>query len=357
MEDFSISFTNIEILNTLILNLYDEKPAIHTRISNFFRDMAFFLYFDRASVLIYYKGDDGDYRKQTSFTINWNTDLLKKYDSYYCRLDDTLAPLDRPEPTVIRSSSYFNSEQRMQTEYWKGYMEPNNADFEIMANLLLENEAKYRACVSFTRGKEAGDFNDYHMRILRLVQPHLSRLVQTYIKSLTANQDVFEFGDYNCVGYCILNDSCQILRKNGLFDKLNTDNRLLAKIVSLCMKTQGEQSSSDFIRYEYKFEDSPLFLELTRSPANIDGSRYRFCCLIYDLSHVFDITVRQAKQKYHLSDREYDILIRLLNGQKQEEIAASLYLSVPTIKKYVAALYEKLGITNQKQLFSRLNLL
>ena len=357
MDDYSISFTNIEILNNLVLNLYDSKLAIHTRISNFFRDMAFFIYFDRASVLIYYKGDDGDYRKQTSFTINWNTDLLKKYDTYYCKLDDTLAPLDRSEPTVLRSSSYFNPEQRVLTEYWKGYMEPNNADFEIMANLPFEEQTKYRACVSFTRGKEAGDFNDYHMRILRLIQPHLSRLAETYIKSLTASQDFFEFGDYNCIGYCILNDSCQITRKNGLFDKLNKDNHLLAKIVSLCMKSQSAQESSGPIRYEYKFEDSPLFLELTRSAANLDGSKYQFCCLIYDLSHVLDVTVRQAKEKYHLSDREYEILIRLLNGQKQEEIASSLYLSVPTIKKYVASLYEKLGITNQKQLFSCLNLI
>lgn len=357
MDDFSISFTNLEILNNLVLNLYDNRLEVHTRISSFFRDMAFFIYFDRASVMIYYKDDSGFYRKQTSFTINWNTDLLKKYDAYYCKLDDTLAPLDRPEPTVLRSSSYFNPELRTQTEYWEGYMRPNNADYEIMANLPFHETTKYRACVSFTRGKEAGDFSDYHMRILRLIQPHLARLAETYVQSLSASQDFFDFGDYNCIGYCILNDSCQVVRKNGMFDKLNTDNHLLAKIVSLCMESYSTRNSSNQIRYEYKFEDSPLFLELTRSPANLDGTKYQFCCLIYDLSHVFNVTIQQVKQKYQLSDREYDILIQLLNGQKQEDIAASLYLSVPTIKKYVAALYDKLGITNQKQLYSRLNLL
>ena len=359
MNDFTMSFNNLEILNKLILNIYDNTLAVHTRISNFFRDISPFIYFDRASVMIYYKNDNGDYQKQTSFTINWNVDLLKKYDSYYCKLDDTLAPLDRPEPTVIRSSSFFNLSLREKTEYWQGYMLPNNADFEIMANLQVGRNQKYRACVSFTRGKEAGDFSDYHMRILRFIQPHLSRLAQEYIRHLTDQNDMYHIGDYNCVGYCILNDSCQVIKKNGIFDKLNSNlnNRLLAKIVSLCLEFNYKENASEILSFEYKLEDSPLFLELTRTPANLKGSKNHYCCLIYDLSHFFNITLKQAKKKYQLSDREYEILLQVLHGNKQEDIAAALFLSVPTVKKYVATIYTKLGVTSQKQIYSRLHLL
>lgn len=359
MNDFTISFNNLENLNKMILNIYDNTLAVHTRISNFFRDIASFIYFDRASVMIYYKNEKGDYQKQTSFTINWNTDLLKDYDSYYCKLDDTLAPLDRSEPTIIRSSSFFNYEMREKTEYWKGYMVPNNADFEIMANLQVDREQKYRACVSFTRGKEAGDFSDYHMRILRFIQPHLSRLAAEHINQMSSQKDVYNIGDYNCIGYCILNDSCQVTKKNGIFDKLNSElnNRLLAKIVSLCMEFNYNEDSPETLSFEYKFEDSPLFLELTRTPANLDGSKKQYCCLVYNLSHFFTITLKQAKEKYQLSDKEYEILIQVLHGQKQEDIATALFLSVPTVKKYVATIYSKMGITNQKQIYSKLNLL
>lgn len=359
MKDFAISFQNLENLNTMILNIYDNTLAFHTRISNFFRDIAPFIYFDRASVMIYYKNEKGNYQKQTSFTINWDTNLLRDYDSYYCKLDDTLAPLDRPEPTVIRSSSFFNTAIREQTEYWNGYMVPNNADFEIMANLLVEREQKFRACVSFTRGKGAGDFSDYHMRILRFIQPHLSRLAAEYIDQMNNQKSIYTIGDYNCIGYCILNDSCQIIKKNGSFDKLNLElnNRLLAKIVSLCMEFNYNEESPETLSYEYKLEDSPLFLELTRTPANLDGTKKQYCCLVYNLSHFFTVTLKQAKKNYQLSDKEYDILVQVLHGQKQEDIAAALFLSVPTVKKYVASIYNKLGITNQKQIYSKLHLL
>lgn len=359
MDDYSISFNSLDALNKLILNLYDTSLAIHTRVSNFFRDIGSFIYYDRASVMIFYKNSNGEYQKQTSFSINWNSDLLKQYDTYYCRIDDTLAPLDRPEPTIIRSSSFFNEKLRSRTEYWQGYMVPNNADYEIIANLQLDHTDKYRANLSFTRGKEAGDFNGLHMRILRLFQPHMSRLICEYIRQSTDKSSLYASGNYNCIGYCILNDSCQVIKKNGIFDKINTtvNNRLLSKIVSLCIDLKQHNDPPETISCEYKFEDQPLFLEINQTPANLDGSKSQYCCLVYDLSRFFDITLKQAKEKYRLSDREYDILLHILHGKKQEEIAGDLYLSVPSVKKYVAGIYSKLGITSQKQIYTKLNLL
>lgn len=358
MEDFAMAFSSFENLNQLILNIYDRNLPVHTRISNFFRDIAPFIYFDRASIMIFYKDEVGDYRKQTSFTINWNKPLLRKYDAHYCKLDDTLAPLDRPEPTIIKSSSFFNEALRMQTEYWQGYLAPNNADYEITANLQLSMDKKYRANLSFTRGKEAGDFNDYHMRLTRLFQPHLSRMVKEYISTSYDEDSLYGTGEYNCVGYCILDDNCQVVKRNGIFDRLNTsiNNQLLNKIVCLCVNLNQSSEAAETLNYEYKFEDNPLFLELSRTPANLDGSKMQYSCLVYDLSRFFDITIRQTKEKYQLSDREYEILIRILHGKKHEEIASELYLSVPTVKKYVATIYSKLDITNQKQIFNKLNL-
>lgn len=357
MNEGTMTFSHLKDLNILIYNLYDHNLAAHTRISNFFRDVSSLIYFDRASVMFFYKDSDGKYQKLTSITINWDSALLKKYDAHFCTLDDSLPPLDRPEPIVIRSSSFFNAELRQQSEYWQGYMLPNNADYEIMANLQITHVGNYRACVSLTRGKEAGDFTQLDLQVLQMIQPHLSRLAQSYINSLRQGKDVRTLGFYNCMAYCVLNASCQIIQKDSVFDNLNSsmENRLLGKIVSICMELN--LNTSPTAHYEHKMEDSPLFLEVTCQSNSFDNHGRQYCCMVYDLSHFIDVTLEQASKKYDLTSREYSVLVKALRGERQEDIAAELYLSVPTVKKYMASIYGKMGVTNQKQIYAKLHLL
>lgn len=359
LHNGGFSFSEMEILNSIIADLYDHSLSTHARINRFFKDIASFVYFDRASIMLFYKDENGEYQKQTSFTINWDKELLHQYDAQYSKEDDTLAPLDRPEPFVLKSSSFFNAQIRETTEYWKRYLLPNNAYFEITANLQLDYTQPMRANWSFTRGREAGDFTDHHIKIMRLFQPHLSALIREYIRPISDEDGVFTARDYNCIGYCILDENCQIIRKNKNFDRMNAErgNQLLNKIVQLCIQFNQEPDAPECLTYEYKFENNPLFLELTKTTTKLDGNTVQFCCLVYDLSHFFMVTLKQLKRSYHLSEREYEILVSMLQGMKHEEIAGSLYLSVPSVKKYVASVYNKLGITNQKQLFTKLHLI
>ena len=357
MNEGSMTFSHLKDLNILIYNLYDQNLVAHTKISNFFRDISSLIYFDRSSVLFFYKDSNGAYHKLTSITLNWDSSLLKKYDAHFCELDDSLPPLDRPEPIVIRSSSFFNAELRQQSEYWQGYMLPNNADYEIMANLQITHAKNYRACVSLTRGKEAGDFTQLDLQILQIVQPHLSRLAQVYINSLDQGQEAIAPGFYNCMAYCVLNANCQIVQKNSAFDSLNAsiENKLLGKIVSICIELNLKDSAT--CHYEHKMEDSPLFLEVTCETNPFDPHDKRYCCMVYDLSHFIDVTLEQASRKYNLTPKEYNVLVKVLHGERQTDIAAELYLSVPTVKKYLASIYGKMGVTNQKQIYSKLHLL
>lgn len=353
------NFEQVENLNQLIVQLYEQDLPVHTRISNFFHGFINFVYFDRASVLLYYKDENGDYHKKTSITINWDLDLLKKYDSYLYRTDDTLKPLDRPEPIVIKSSSYFNETARQETKFWKEYMIPNNAFFEVVANLQLDYDKKIRANLSFTRGKESKDFTNDDIRIVRMFQPHLTAVVRQYIDQLVESNELLEMQNYNCIGYCILDENCQVIKSNGIFERLNqsVNNKLINKIIHLSVAFDSNVDSRNALTYEYKFEDEPLFLELTRSPSALDGSKMQYCCLVYNLAYFFTSTLKQSKSKYGLSSREYEILVCILQGLKQEDIAQKLFLSVPSVKKYVASIYSKMGITNQKQIFAKLNLL
>ncbi len=51
-----------------------------------------------------------------------------------------------------------------------------------------------------------------------------------------------------------------------------------------------------------------------------------------------------------LTEREHDVALAVGRGLSNAEIAATLHLSVPTVKAHVSRLFEKLGTTNRVQI-------
>jgi DNA-binding NarL/FixJ family response regulator len=51
-----------------------------------------------------------------------------------------------------------------------------------------------------------------------------------------------------------------------------------------------------------------------------------------------------------LTERERDVALAVGRGLSNAEIAAELYLSVPTVKAHVSRLFEKLEVTNRVQI-------
>lgn len=51
-----------------------------------------------------------------------------------------------------------------------------------------------------------------------------------------------------------------------------------------------------------------------------------------------------------LTDREWDILLKVAEGQNNKEIAASLFLSEGTVRNYISLLLDKLSLRDRTQL-------
>jgi LuxR family maltose regulon positive regulatory protein len=132
-------------------------------------------------------------------------------------------------------------------------------------------------------------------------------------------------------------------------------NEILKKVVQLCVDLNKE--TSNYISCEHKFDENPLFVEVTKLPQYSGEDMAKFLCMIYDISLFFTKTLLQAKGSYGLSDREFEILQKSLHGKSNEEIAKELFLSIPTIKKHLAGVYGKMNIKTQKQIFEKLKFL
>lgn len=358
----SLEYSEVKLVNEIIRKLYDSEVPLHNRIINFLNDTMSVIYFDRATILFFYRGEDDLYYKHSSISLNWENDVetVKTYDNYYCHEDDTLPVFDQPSPILFRSNAFFDQKARRKNRYWTEYLIPNNCIHSLEGNLQIKNSHGLKGAFNLYRGEEKSDFSDKDMAIMALLQPHLSNALKFYGEQADTTSIFFMLENYNCVGVAMLDNTCQLLRSNSTYRTFVEDEKLGAviseKVTNLCIQLASKANTSDATSLEYKFEDAPIFIEVSKFFAGRASDTAKYTCMVYDLSHFISKTLNQAKEKYTLTPREFDILQEILKGKSNEEIAAELYLSLPTVKKYLASIYSKMEIKSQKQIFEKLKL-
>ena len=95
---------------------------------------------------------------------------------------------------------------------------------------------------------------------------------------------------------------------------------------------------------------------MSNIPSNTLEPDEQYCCIVYDLSYFFNTLLNKAKQKYALTDKEFQIIQEVINGKSNEGIASQLYISIPTVKKHLASIYNKMEIKSQKQIIVTLKI-
>jgi DNA-binding NarL/FixJ family response regulator len=63
---------------------------------------------------------------------------------------------------------------------------------------------------------------------------------------------------------------------------------------------------------------------------------------------------RLSVVNFHLSQREYQILVLLANGNTGNDIAEHLRISPQTVKNHIHSAYKKMSVTNRMQAFLEL---
>lgn len=227
-------------------------------------------------------------------------------------------------------------------------------DLSLECNIILADEENVYGICSLFRDFPKQDFTTEEKRVLEIIQPHLSNSAQIGMNQ--RKEDFFEeyAAQEPVSGDIVFTRTRKILKTTEAFKKIlykyNSDCNLQGVIDHLLIKISDntQQTSAKM----YKLPDIPVLAELQERSSDAHG-QYIYC-RIYDSKIITSSHIAHTEQTYQLNQKEMEILQLMLQGMSREEIAKALLYSVPTVKKHISSIYNKLSVNSFGQLLNKM---
>ena len=352
--------SRIENVNQIIAELYDDSILLEKRMESFFLNLNNIVFFEKANFLFYQKQGQ-NYKTHSIYTINWNDEQKRRYQEEYCHMDDVLSILDSDSNVTFLTNQLFNQEVRKNSLYFQEFLLTMGLHDSIETNFSIRNR-DLRGVFSIHRSNDKKNFLPDELSLVRLFQPHFCNVFKNYGRELNIGRAFHVLENYNCIGIGCFDDKLNFIGCNTTYHTY-MENHGFADLsnnpISNCFRSLCRQllrsGSITGQNIEYKMENSPLFLEVSRSHLKEGPDNDCFVCLFFDLSYVMDRTLSQISRDFSLTNREVNVLSLLLRGYSNDQISSTLFVSIPTVKKHLASIYSKMEIKSQKQILERLH--
>jgi DNA-binding CsgD family transcriptional regulator len=165
-------------------------------------------------------------------------------------------------------------------------------------------------------------------------------------------------------GAVFINPEGQLIWHNRAFDKLLVENREGHLLVAAVI-----ESAADFYQEEYNSRTHPGEHSSVRD-LTVGRIEHEIHCtlmpegMLRDESYVLCLVKRSAsrwssyqehlRQTWGLTEREAQVAVECLKGNKNLEIAERLKISVETVNKHLDKVYQKANVRGRAELASRL---
>jgi DNA-binding CsgD family transcriptional regulator len=140
----------------------------------------------------------------------------------------------------------------------------------------------------------------------------------------------------------------------GMYRRITDAHNLrLAKYFLIAFLPQAAYSIIDFfLLRDISFQLTHISFAVFSVFVFVDLCSYFF----RHYSHDLDISPKEEdlKEKYALSDREYEVIELLAKGMTNQTICETLHISVNTVKSHIKRIYKKMEISNRLQLVNLL---
>ncbi len=264
-------------------------------------------------------------------------------------------------------------QERRETKYFQEFASDASLEISIDANIPLPECCDTIAILGLFRTNEKIEFKEKDLEIVKLLQPYLSDRMTSELcasgqnnngdSSVKNEQNGNKDYTLDCIetlGLCAFDNSANLLSNNASFfsfAKTYSDtieeSRLTKEITNCVIKLLRDSSLRSLGPIPIRIEDDTYILQLAYN----DASKSKITAAIYYISDVFTKRLTALKEEFNLSNREFEVIfLSLKRSLTNAEIAKELYISEATVKRHIHTVYQKMGISNQKQLLNMLQI-
>ena len=333
--------------------------------STFLEDLNELIFFEKGDIY-FYKQDDGQINFENFIFVGWDTPSLNSYLDTYYSLDDVLPIVSNKQPVMFRSSDIFIVDERKKTQYYRELLAPAGMQHSIEGNLYVSPDNDYIGGIGLHRSDKYKDFSQKDLEVLKIVRPHLANLANEFCEDKEAKNDLVNslpfLSNIKELGICIWDFNLNFLESNfneNQIIPIKHQEELTRSLITLCKglrdkiirKGLGSLPEERRMKSRISIDCKQYFVDVMFSEIEYNGNG-RFIAIIYDYAFIFSNILSYIRSTYNLTEREYEILTYVINGYSNQEIASKLYISMPTVKKHLSSIYQKMGITGKSQLLN-----
>lgn len=359
---FDLEAKELIYLNQILAELHDDENC-QRAFNVFLSKLKELVDFEKGDVYFYKKNENKIVFDDFIF-IDWGEADLKSYIQNYCDIDDVLPILSNELPMMFRSSDVFILDERKKTKYYNELLHPAGMNHSIEGNLYVD-EKGYIGGIGIHRPEKYHDFTEKDLEILKLCRPHLASVAKKYHrKQMEVNNYFYEFpllSSVQGVGICIWDYKFKLLDYNleqSQFVNSAHISQLMRALITMCKSIRenisdtvhdAEEKERMTARSRINIGETIYFAEVVLNAGTLPGDG-TFIATVYDYAALFDRIVKELKERYTLTDREYAILQCVIKGMSNMEISKELFISVPTVKKHLGNIYNKMNIEGKHQI-------
>jgi DNA-binding CsgD family transcriptional regulator len=351
-------------LNQIIAELYEEKDP-EASFHVFLEQLKELVFFEKGDVY-FYKYEKDNLIFEDFLFLDWSDRDLNSYLDRYCSIDDVLPIVSSKQPLMFRSSDIFIAGEREKTRYYHELLSPAGMQYSIEGNLYVSDDGNVSG-IGIHRSDAHEDFSQRDLEILKLSRPHLSNIAKRYQKIRMGENDYLKMipflSSIKDLSICIWDFDLNLLDSNlncGNFIPPQHREELLRGLITLCRSLREkivrsgtkDRGVEDRVRSRVNIGGQYYFADVAYSSAGHLGHKGRFVAMIYDYANIFTNILYDIRDKFSLTEREFEVLQVMMQGMSNQEIAAKLFITIPTVKKHLTGVYQKLGIEGKYQIFN-----
>ena len=167
-------------------------------------------------------------------------------------------------------------------------------------------------------------------------------------------------------GAVFLNADGQLIWHNRAFDKLLVENReghmLVAAVIEFAADfyldlhdaRRGGRDGEESVTRNFSVGRIEHEVHCTLMPEGMLGMESYALCLVKRTASKWSSYEEHLRQTWGLTEREAQVAVECLRGNKNLEIAERLRISVETVNKHLDKVYQKANVRGRAELASRL---